>query len=383
MKSAQISMKGGEGASSPLTVEEGGVFVLYAVDVGYEIDLRGVEGIFTDRSTPAVLRKKLAPTYFRYQKPPVTITLPPTTVAMGGETYRADLQVRIFDFGVMSFLYHLPVTGIDLPAMARLSAAIWNVPTLAEHALSEARRLISRIEGMITKPALSDIVEDYFVFQVSRFSEEIGAEQLLVRERTALAQIIRTETIEMDERILSDMLRSPLSYSSRDLILIDWNAAFIYDSDYTDALNVLEFSNVQLLELRFFDALLDRRIEDETFDLTLPKTPYFLSRTNPYTEAMGEIANLKIEVSIIFERVNNALKLVGDIYLARVHRLAASRLQLHAWQESVAKKLAIFESIYAVMNDHLATKRSETLEFIIILLIFVETLVVFAEFFAR
>ncbi|RME00655.1 MAG: hypothetical protein D6812_09390 [Deltaproteobacteria bacterium] len=381
--SASRATKGQASPLVPIRVEEGGVFVLYAVDVGYEIDLRGVEGVFTDRSIPAVFRKKLVPTYFRYHNPPVTIALSPLSVGIMGETYQADLQVRIFDFGVMSFLYHLPVARIGLSTMAELSTMIWKVPSLREHALSEAQRLISRIEGMIAKPALSDIVEDYFVFQVSRFSEEIGAEELLARERTALAQIIRTETIEMDERILTDMLRSPLSYSSRDLILIDWNAAFIYDSDYTDALNVLEFANIQLLELRFFDALLDRRIEEETFDLTLPKTPYFLSRTNPYTEAMGEIANLKIEVSIIFERVNNALKLVGDIYLARVHRLAASRLQLHAWQESVAKKLAIFESIYALMNDHLATKRSETLEFIIILLIFVETLVVFAEFFAR
>ena len=234
---------------------------------------------------------------------------------------------------------------------------------------------------MIARPKLSEIVEDYFVFHVSRFSREVRAEMLLAEGGEALARIIRTEELETDARILADTLRNPLSYSARDLILIDWNAAFIHDTDETDALNVLEFANIQLLELRFFDALLDQRIEEETFDLALPKPPYFLNRANPYIETMGEIANLKIEISIIFERVNNALKLVGDIYLARVHRLAASRLQLHAWQESVDRKLSIFESIYAVMNDHLATKRSETLEIVIIILIFIETLIVLVEVF--
>jgi uncharacterized Rmd1/YagE family protein len=67
--------------------------------------------------------------------------------------------------------------------------------------------------------------------------------------------------------------------------------------------------------------------------------------------------------------VNNALKLIGDQYLARVYKLAGDRLHLPQWDASILRKLQTVDSIYQKMNDEQQARRMEVLEWIIIVLI--------------
>jgi len=71
---------------------------------------------------------------------------------------------------------------------------------------------------------------------------------------------------------------------------------------------------------------------------------------------------------VLFEGVNNALKLLGDQYLARVYRLVSTRFHLAEWDTSILRKLQTLESIYEKLADTAATRRLEVLEWIIILL---------------
>jgi len=76
-----------------------------------------------------------------------------------------------------------------------------------------------------------------------------------------------------------------------------------------------------------------------------------------------------MESAMLFEGVNNAIKLLGDQYLARVYRHAAQRLHLAEWDASILRKLATLESIYEKLSDRQTNRRMETLEWIIIALI--------------
>ena len=76
-----------------------------------------------------------------------------------------------------------------------------------------------------------------------------------------------------------------------------------------------------------------------------------------------------MDSAILFEGVNNALKLIGDQYLARLYRLAAHRLHLPDWDSSILRKLQTAESIYTKLSDQQTTLRMEALEWIIIALI--------------
>ena len=52
-----------------------------------------------------------------------------------------------------------------------------------------------------------------------------------------------------------------LSYTPTDLVVLDWAAGFVADTECADTLQVIEFANVQLLEFRHIDDRLDDRLE--------------------------------------------------------------------------------------------------------------------------
>ena len=86
---------------------------------------------------------------------------------------------------------------------------------------------------------------------------------------------------------------------------------------------------------------------------------------------------LKIEVNVMLERSANALKLVGEPYLARAFHLVATRFHLEEWGQDVRRSIALLEGIYQVVADQAATYRTEALEVIIVLLIVFEIAMTF------
>src|SRR5690606_15408717 len=88
-------------------------------------------------------------------------------------------------------------------------------------------------------------------------------------------------------------------------------------------------------------------------------------------------AELQTDSALLFEGVNNAIKLIGDQHLARVYTVASDRLNLRQWDASVLRKLGVAESVYQKVADAASTKRMEILEWIIILLILISTIVPF------
>jgi hypothetical protein len=87
---------------------------------------------------------------------------------------------------------------------------------------------------------------------------------------------------------------------------------------------------------------------------------------------MREIGQLQVESAVLFEGINNALKLLGDQYLARLYEQVAKRYHLDAWDESILRKLRTLEGIYAKIEDAQSAARIEFLEWIVIVLIAIE-----------
>ena len=83
----------------------------------------------------------------------------------------------------------------------------------------------------------------------------------------------------------------------------------------------------------------------------------------------ARVAELQVDNAVLFEGVNNTLKLLGDQYLARVYRLINRRFHLDEWDASILRKLQTLESIYEKISDQASNRRMEILEWVIVLLI--------------
>ena len=246
--------------------------------------------------------------------------------------------------------------------------------------LADARRRVEQILAVIapavTKLRISDLVEDYVIYQLERTEPAATIDTLLANHGPLLAQILRAEQAALSTQQVRDALACQLSFRDDDTIIIDWNAAILVDTDADDLLAVLEYANVELLEMRYLDNQLDDAL-DKSYSTLTRQTWSRKLLFGSYRNDLRRVAELQVDGELLFEGVNNAIKLLGDQYLARVYRAASERLHLNDWDANIIRKLQTLESIYQKISDHNAQQRLEVLEWIIIVLIAISIIMPF------
>jgi hypothetical protein len=134
---------------------------------------------------------------------------------------------------------------------------------------------------------------------------------------------------------------------------------------------VLEFANAQLLELRFYDALLDRELP-RMYDRMEEARHGFHVLGRRYGRLLSGLQSRVAEVTELVERSENALKMTDDVFLARIYAAALEVFRGRTWRQGIDGKLAIIRDSYAMLNAESQARRSEALEAIIIVLILFE-----------
>jgi len=351
-----------------LQIADGVCYALFAYDVALAIDLTEAErriSAATHRDT--LKRTHRAPKYFEYRPAPVRLTQPAEALTIGTYHSQPSVDIVLYDFGAILAVYIIPLTGPFVELLA-LSDALYDNEQLLADSRKRVQQLCSVIQQATTRPEIADVVEDFVTYHIRAFTQPRAAETLCAVYDSEIARILRAEQALLAESEVQDALLQRTSYGTDDVTIVDWNAALVYDREGEDVLAVLEFANVELLEMRFLDQLLDDAL-DQSYQALSTRRWRFSASIGRYRTDLQRIARLQVDSAILFEGVNNALKLLGDQYLARVYRLASQRFHLAEWDASILRKLQTLESIYEKMSDQAANYRTEILEWIIILLI--------------
>jgi len=139
---------------------------------------------------------------------------------------------------------------------------------------------------------------------------------------------------------------------------------------------LFEFSNIQHLELQYFDQLLANRLNQ----LYERKTKLILKRQ--FIPFMGlphspvaDLGRLKVDISVITEQLQSSIMLANEPYLIEIYEQLVEKLDLEGWKKSIDNKLDIIKGISSVYHNRLETIRAEILEVLIIALIFIELMV--------
>ncbi|MFN0119147.1 MAG: hypothetical protein ACKV2V_01445 [Blastocatellia bacterium] len=347
---------------------KGHINALFAFDVGHEVSLDKLAALTPATPAQPLSQRKRAPAWMQYARPPHVVDLgaaPP----LAGQPGR--LHATVYDFGAISLAFRWPLqTTID--ALPELSVTLHQA-NLETQARARLDTLLTTIRTAITRPETAPLVEDYFLFVIEEIAgiAPVNTAQLLATHGGALARTLQFDTAALSAQQQAETLSRQVSYYEHDLALIDWNAAIVIDHDYEDTVAVLEFLNVELLEARYVDAQLDRRIRDYA-RLVRERGGWLIPLHNPYKKIIHELAELRAESSLLAERVDNSLKLIGDQYLSRIHNAATERFYLPEWERAITRKLDIIEDFYDVLNDRVHTAQSQTLEIIVVILILIE-----------
>ncbi len=358
-------------SAQPL-VNRASVEVFRIHDVAQEIDLVTVESLLAGRGPVARIRlSSVQPKAVAFDDPPVVTDLMAPPLEIDGEPVVIRASARIYGFGVVSLSLDLqtprPLEWPDFERFAReaereaSALGFWReaLDTLV-HALSPALRL----------PETRSLVEDYAIVTVRELEPALTAAELTAA--VDLAPLLTHDTRALSEGARRDLLRFSHAYYTDDLVVLTWDRAFVLEpaQDF-DIADVLEVANAQLLVLRYYDTLLDSELPN-TFRQSARARPLAPLAGNRYARAANRMRAMVAEVTQITEKVDNALKVTEDVYLARVYSSALELFRVRYWTGSIDRKLSLIRDAYTALYDEAVSTRMEWMEAIIVLLIVIE-----------
>lgn len=351
-------------------IASGAVHAFYLFDVAQGIDLPAVQRALGPSAQAAALQDKSSgPARVRYFQPPVVADGEAVGVA---ELDGFRLRVKFYDYGVISLMLSRPFAG-TWADLVRLGQDLIESEPLEQHASDACRRIVERLRAALVGSRASVLSEDYLAFVVSALDAPASAEAVVEEHGADIAQMLRGERQPLSRQERDEVLRLRISYLADDLVVPAYNAAFIYDAAPASlaTLEVLEFVNSQLLEFRYHDELLESELSRIYLSLQRPRpVDRWLGRGA--ARAARRLHALFIDVNELTDRMENAVKLVGDIYAARLFGLAAARVGLDAWKRNVEEKLETLDDIYRFTIEQSGISQGNMLELIIVLILVLE-----------
>jgi hypothetical protein len=358
----------------------GKLHVVVAFDWGDEIDLERVRQL-VPAQVHVLPRRRRTPTSIAYQPPPLLLTLAPITLElpeMG--CVQAAACATLFDFAAVSVALRLPLHHTT-EQLRDLAGWLADPSAIVERVQATLLPLFEQLKPALRDPAWDrQVSEEYVVFELAPGQLPPPPTLLDAAQPHAawLAGLVRLESGPLSAQEINEALRLNLSYSPEDLFVADWTAAVLVDHDCEETLEAVEFANLQLLEYRHIDARLDASLA-AAYRIVHPTTHSWLPLWRTHVRPLRWLGELKVEANGLFERTGNALKLVGDTYLARVYRMLAARFHLETWQRSIERSLHVAEEVYSVVSDQAVALRGELLEVLVVVLILIEIVLAFVK----
>ena len=349
-------------------------------DVAESIDLEKSRVLLAQDSRRLKLRRA-GSEFLVLQNPPLAVELGRRPLAVRAGPVTVDVAAHLFDHGAVSIILRVPVVpGTTLDGLVPLADELYDsaaVEALCGELVAQVRQTL---HAALENPRLWDQNESYSVVYVEKLEGDPRAAAVL--EAAALPRLLlgdsSPEPLSAREKL--DVIEHHFSYTENDLVVIDWNAAFVYEpSGSADIPDLLEICNAQLLELRYFDYALELELKHVYDEMSHRRRRWYSILWSPYKALARRVLVTLFDLSEFIERVENSLKIVGDFYLAKVYEASVKQLRVSNWQASVTKKQRLLAQTYQLLKGEVDTDRSLTLESTIVLLIVVEMLLAFVS----
>jgi len=343
-------------------VFSGNIFIFYSFDVADGIDIESIKEKQLLLRTPLTLSK-----YFKNYHMPLSVELPHP------HSSSKCTSAKLHEFGVISLIYTIPFKE----TFEGLRQEINNIEDeYREQSVLDAGALFKKIKSESKQPRIFHLRNSYVVIQIYPESN-IEIIQLKQEWGGVIASMLKFEVETLSEYQKDEILDSAIGYFRGDLIIIDDYAAFIYDDEYQEYLDIFEFANVQQLELQYFDRLLDKQLtavykgQIKKFNIKAYLPLLSVYKSNP----VEDLGNLKVDISVITERLESSIKLSGEAYYSEIYSLIVEKLDIKNWRDAINRKLDIIKDVSTIYQNKIEAAREDLISLLIIILIFTELII--------
>jgi hypothetical protein len=355
----------------------GSLHALLLYDIAEELDLDEIRRLLGAQPPARSPGFKLpAPDYVRFERAPVLELCEPIYLSTGDT---ASASLRYFEYGVVSLEVEMRFET-DWPGLIALSNGWIEAGEVERRGPKTVRDHLTRLQPALRKPYRDWLDEAYYVIHLRGIYEETGVpapgSQLIARYGREISQVIRGETQALSESEQKEVLASSISYYPTDLLVVGWLAAIVYDTPEGAApiIQLLEYANTQLLEYRRYDEILTALLKEAY--AALERRGGLFSRWRLAREAR-HLNQLRLDVTELTERADNAIKFLSDMFYARAYRLAAGKVGAGDYRSLVDQKLRTAGELYEFMVNEFREVRAFVLELLVILILVIELVPIF------
>ena len=327
-----------------------------------------------------IVSERAAPKYARLAQPFV-VYIDRRAIETNLGPLTADVSVRLYGIGALAVVLR---TSFEVESLRELRAyASLRIRSDGREEALDAycARLAARVEEDLV-PYLEDSYdvrvdpEPYTVFCIT--ASEHPARTFVEKWQREVTALLANDPRPDDigEKEVADTWRDSLSYYQDDLVVVEWDAALVIEptASYEDTLMVFEVANLQLLELRTYDAYLDKVVDKAYDDLDDLFRRGWLFRGGG--EMVKELAALRMDLGEATFQVDNISKLWGDWFLGKVYRSCARKFELESWRRIVAEKMQDLSDIYQVAQSEAEARRLLALEALVVVLFVIDLILI-------
>ncbi|MBF0547422.1 MAG: hypothetical protein HQM08_23475 [Candidatus Riflebacteria bacterium] len=292
-----------------------------------------------------------------------------------------DVFMKIYSYGVLLVEYSLETTTIPENLSALFKAReielpgprIMDLEQLMGLDIEWAQRTLSKwLQNSYEAPAFTD---KFHLFIDSESRDEDDAMQILLPGDESYSDSMKRRIVKRIE---------PAEENDRFFIM--GNRGYLSSViDPHDVVNFLELSRVQLHELKVFDYMLDRGIENTyNFLDKIPRHDKFLPLSwlsKDFQNQVNEVFKLtemRMDLVDLVKDITNTSKVTSDPYFEILYRELNKIFHIDEWFQSVREKVDELEDIQRMILSRIDIFKSTTLEMTVIILILIEIIIPFA-----
>jgi hypothetical protein len=196
-----------------------------------------------------------------------------------------------------------------------------------------------------------DISEEYALAVVDGY--EGAAEQFLSRGHD-IVRFLKSEQLPLHKNEIAHSLQHQVIYGENDLVIIDWDGAFIFQQDgkIDSIVDLLQFANLHLLQYRILDNDLADRLQRIEALIRTKKVSHVVFWNRELSRAYKEVIRMQATSIIEFDAIIREIKLIGDWYSARLYETAARKFKLEGWRYSIKQKLDTLKDAYSIISQN-------------------------------
>lgn len=347
------------------------LYIYRLVDVAYDINIPELRHTLKKLQFRPLKLNYFTPAYLNFSVPPLEMD----EKKWFSPFLKTEIktQTKFYSLGSITVRFEINIEENSYQEIFNKAIFILNNgSTFEKKSKKLTEKLRELLEEQLKIKTYSGFNEDYAILWIQDKYNKESKHEL----KAITSQFLRNENRLLSDYEQNEAFKYNFSYSPEDLTIIDWDRAVtIGIAPEEDVWDVLEYTNLQLLQIRYYEQELDKRLE-EIYEFSkakrLPVIEFYKTQ-----KLLKNTLELFIEFTSVEKRINSFLRLTGDEYLSRIYLAASNRLNLRRSQNDLKERLVDTKELYEMLSAEVSSIRAEILEIIIILLIVFEIIYAF------